>query len=186
VNAATARLIPHDDLGPGAVEAGVPIFIDRQLAGTFGAAGDWYMQGPWAKGEKTQGWQSRLTPAQTYRAAIAAINDATHQASGKVFADLTTADQDAMLKRLEKGEIALSGGVDAAGFFKIFLQNVMEGYFADPLYGGNRGMAGWKLIGFPGARYDQRAYVKTFGQAYPLAPVGIMGRPDWRANGDNR
>jgi gluconate 2-dehydrogenase gamma chain len=179
VKAAVARMIPKDDLGPGAVEAGVPIFIDRQLASDFGKASDWYMQGPWAKGEKTQGYQSRMTPAQMYRAAIKAIDEATNQASKKSFANLAAADQDAFLKKLEKGDVALSGGVDAKGFFTLFLQNVMEGFFADPLYGGNRGMAGWKLIGFSGARYDQRAYVKTYGQPYPLPPVGIMGRPDW-------
>ena len=44
---------------------------------------------------------------------------------------------------------------------------------------GNRGMAGWKLIGFPGAHYDQRPFVKTYGQPYPLPPVGIKGRPEW-------
>ncbi|MFV4649144.1 gluconate 2-dehydrogenase subunit 3 family protein, partial [Mycobacterium tuberculosis] len=83
------------------------------------------------------------------------------------------------LKKLEKGEVQLADGVDAAGFFKLLLQNVMEGFFSDPLYGGNRGMAGWKLIGFSGARYDQRAYVKTYGQPYPLPPVGVTGRPEW-------
>ncbi len=180
VQAAVERMIPNDALGPGGVEAGVPIFIDRQLAGAFGAASDWYMQGPWAKGETTQGWQSRMTPAQLYRAAIAAIDDAVQRTSSTTFAMLPAADQIAFLKRLEAGTASLSGGVDPAGFFKVLLQNVMEGYFADPLYGGNRDMAGWKLIGFPGARYDQRAYVTTYGKAYPLPPVGILGRPGWR------
>ena len=61
VEAASARMIPSDALGPGALEAGVPVFIDRQLAGDFGNATRMYMQGPWAKGEKTQGYQSRFT-----------------------------------------------------------------------------------------------------------------------------
>ncbi len=75
IEAATARLIPKDDLGPGAREAGVPLFLDRQLAGAFGRAARWYMQGPWAKGTPTQGYQSRMTPAELYRAAIKAIDD---------------------------------------------------------------------------------------------------------------
>ncbi len=180
VIAACARIIPKDDLGPGAVEAGVPLFIDRQLAGDFGKAADLYMQGPWAKGEKTQGYQSRMTPAQMYRAAVPAINTAAnHQYRGD-FSALKPGQQDDFLKALEKGDVQLSGGVDAKGFFTILMQNVIEGYFADPLYGGNRDMAGWKLIGFPGARYDQRAYVKAYGQPYPLPPVGIMGRADWK------
>ena len=180
VTAACARIIPKDNLGPGAVEAGVVLFIDRQLAGDFGKASDMYMQGPWAKGEKTQGYQSRMTPAQMYRAAIPAINAATnHQYKGD-FSALKTGQQDDFLKAMEAGNVQLSGGVDAKSFFTMLLQNVTEGYFSDPLYGGNRDMVGWKLIGFPGARYDQRAYVKSYGQPYPLPPVGIMGRPDWK------
>lgn len=183
ITAACARIIPKDDLGPGAVEAGVPIFIDRQLAGAFGKADDWYMQGPWPKGEKTQGYQSRLNPAQLYRAAIASIDDETRRGFKKAFADLGVGDQDAVLKRLEAGNLPMSGGADATSFFTLFLQNVLEGYFADPLYGGNRDMVGWKLIGFSGARYDQRPFVKTYGQRYPLPPVAIMGRPEWGRNG---
>jgi gluconate 2-dehydrogenase gamma chain len=61
----------------------------------------------------------------------------------------------------------------------MFLQNVIEGFFSDPIYGGNRDMAGWKLIGFSGARYDQREFVLAYGKPYPLPPVGISGRPGW-------
>jgi gluconate 2-dehydrogenase gamma chain len=179
VEAASERMIPKDELGPGAIEAGVPIFIDRQLAGDFGKATNWYMQGPWRTGETTQGYQSRYTPAQMYRAAIAAIDKATQHASNAAFAKLTGADQDAFLKRLASGEQQLEG-VDAKSYFKLLLQNVMEGFFSDPLYGGNRDMAGWKLIGFPGARYDLTAYVTQYGKPFPLPPVGITGRPAWK------
>ncbi len=178
VEAAAARMIPKDELGPGALEAGVPIFIDRQLAGDFGKAASWYMQGPWDSGLPTQGYQSRHTPAQMYRAAIAAVDKATQNASNNAFAKLSGADQDAFLKRLASGDQQLEG-VDSNAWFKLFLQNVMEGFFSDPIYGGNRDMAGWKLIGFPGARYDMSAYVKQYGKAYPLPPVGIGGRPAW-------
>ena len=178
VEAAAARMIPKDELGPGALEAGVPIFIDRQLAGDFGKASSWYMQGPWDTGLPTQGYQSRYTPAQMYRAAIAAIDKATQNASNNAFARLGGDDQDAFLKRLASGDQQLEG-VDSKGYFKLLLQNVMEGFFSDPLYGGNRDMAGWKLIGFPGARYDMSAYVKQYGKPYPLPPVGITGRPAW-------
>ena len=180
IEAATARIIPADALGPGAVEAGVPIFIDRQLSGEFGQATRWYMQGPWAKGEKTQGYQSRYTPAQMYRAAISAIDGEAGRASNTSFAKLKGEDQDAFLKRLESGEVQFAD-VDAKAFFTLFLQNVMEGFFCDPIHGGNRGMAGWKLIGFPGARYDHRDYVLQYGKPYPLPPVSIAGRPGWSA-----
>jgi len=179
IEAAAARLIPEDDLGAGAVEAGVPHFIDRQLAGEFGQGTRWYMQGPWAKGEPTQGYQSRLTPAGMYRAGVKAIDTATAQAfSGKTFAQLAAPDQDVFLGQLEKGQINLDG-VDAKTFFAMLLQNVIEGFWSDPLYGGNRDMVGWKLIGFPGARYDNTPFVEQHGQAYPLPPVGLKGRPAW-------
>ncbi|MDB5459910.1 MAG: twin-arginine translocation pathway signal protein [Caulobacteraceae bacterium] len=180
IEAAAARLIPKDELGPGALEAGAAFFLDRQLAGDYGQGGRWYMQGPWAKGEPTQGYQTRMTPAQLYRAAIKAIDDAAGRANGgKTFAKLGPAQQDALLRQLEAGQIALDGGVDAKTFFAQLLQNTLEGFFSDPIYGGNRDMAGWKLIGFPGVRYDNTPFVKAYGQPYPLPPVGIGGRPEW-------
>ena len=179
VTAAVARLIPADDLGPGAVEAGVPTFIDRQLAGPYGRGERWYMQGPWSAGAPTQGWQTRLTPAGLYRAAIKAVDAAVvRESRGGSFAKLAPADQDAFLQRLEKGDVALDG-VDAKAFFAQLLQNTLEGFWSDPIYGGNRDMAGWKLIGFPGARYDNSEFVAQHGQKYPLPPVGIKGRVEW-------
>jgi len=79
VSAAVGRLIPADDLGPGAVEAGVPVFIDRQLAGPYGRGERWYMQGPWGPGVATQGWQTRLTPAGMYRAVPSALYSTLRQ-----------------------------------------------------------------------------------------------------------
>jgi len=179
VSAAVGRLMPADELGPGAVEAGVPVFIDRQLAGTYGRGERWYMQGPWGQGTPTQGWQTRLTPAGMYRAAIRSI-DAVVARGGKAatFAKLAPAEQDAFLKRLESGAVRLDG-VDAKDFFKQLLQNTLEGFWSDPIYGGNRDMVGWKLIGFPGARYDHSEFVGKHGARYPLPPVGIRGRVEW-------
>ena len=179
INAAVARLIPADDLGPGAAEAGVPTFIDRQLAGPYGRGERWYMQGPWGPGLPTQGYQTRLTPAGLYRAAIKAIDAAVvRESRGGSFAKLAAADQDAFLQRMEKGDVALDG-IDAKAFFAQLLQNTMEGFWSDPIYGGNRDLAGWKLIGFPGARYDNSEFVTQYGQAYPLPPVGLKGRVEW-------
>lgn len=179
VEAAVARLIPADELGPGAKEAGAAYFIDRQLMGAFGNAASWYMQGPWSDGEETQGYQSRMTPAQLYRAAIKAIDQhCRDNFNGKSFSALDPDQQDKVLTGLEKGDIKLDA-VKSKSFFEVFLQNTIEGFFSDPLYGGNRDMVGWKLIGFPGARYDYRPYVKQHNTKLSLAPVGIMGRPGW-------
>lgn len=180
LSAAVARLIPADDLGPGALEAGAVVFIDRQLAGEYGRAARWYMQGPWAKGEKTQGYQSRYTPAGMYRAAVREIDQAVaDEKRAASFARLGADDQDRWLKDLEDGKPQLPS-VDAKGFFQMLLQNTQEGFWSDPIYGGNRDMVGWKLIGFPGARYDHSAFVGRHNERYPLPPVGLKGRPEWK------
>ncbi len=79
---------------------------------------------------------------------------------------------------LEKGGIELEG-VDGKSFFETLLKDVQEGFFADPLYGGNKDMCSWKIIGFPGARYDYRDWVLRHNERYPLPPVSIMGRVAW-------
>jgi gluconate 2-dehydrogenase gamma chain len=179
IDAAVSRLIPADDLGPGAKEAGVTTFLDRQLAGGFGQGRTWYMQGPWADGTPSQGFQSRMTPAQIYRAAIKAVDEHCRRHFGsKPFVELSSEDQDKILTGLEKSEIELEG-VKAKTFFDMLLQNTVEGFFCDPIYGGNVDMVGWKLIGFPGARYDYRDYVSRHGEKFSLPPVGLKGRPEW-------
>ena len=179
LNAAVSRLIPADELGPGALEAGCVLFIDRQLAGEYGRAESWYMQGPWLEGEAEQGFQSKMSPGETYRAGMRAVDaHCRTRFDGKVFNALTFLQQEELLTELEKGKVKLPD-VSAKGFFALLLQNTQEGFFADPLYGGNRDMAGWKLIGFPGARYDHRAVVGKHGEPYRLPPVSILGRPAW-------
>jgi gluconate 2-dehydrogenase gamma chain len=180
IEAAVARLIPNDDVGPGAVEAGVPLFLDRQLAGRFGQGDHFFLGGPWAKGTPQQGYQSRFSPAQLYRAAIAAIDQYVGaHFSGAAFSRIATDDQDTVLKGLESGDVALDGGVDSKAFFTMFLQNTKEGYFSDPIYGGNKDMGAWKMIGFPGAHYDYKEWVPRHGERVPYAPVGFRGRPGW-------
>ena len=184
IEAAVARLIPDDPIGPGAVEAGVPFFLDRQLAGRFGRGDHYFLGGPWSKGTPEQGYQSRFSPAQYYRAAIAAIDRfLAGSASGAAFAKLLASDQDTVLKALESGATQLDGGVEAKTFFAMLLQNTKEGYFSDPIYGGNRNMGAWKMIGFPGAHYDYTDWVLRHGERVPIAPVGLKGRPGWTEGG---
>ncbi len=179
--AAVGRLIPNDAVGPGAVEAGVPFFLDRQLAGKFGRGDHYYLVGPWAKGTPEQGYQSRFSPAQLYRAAIAAIENYVGTSyQGANFGELVAADQDGVLKGLESGTIKLDGGVDSKTFFAMLLQNTKEGYFSDPIYGGNKDMAAWKMIGFPGAHYDYKSWVSRHGERVPFPTVSMKGRAGWR------
>jgi gluconate 2-dehydrogenase gamma chain len=184
IEAAVARLIPNDEVGPGAVEAGVPFFLDRQLAGRFGQGDHYFLGGPWPKGTPEQGYQSRFNPAQLYRAAIAAIAKYVGASfNGVAFAQLPTEEQDTVLKGLESGEIKLEDGVDSKTFFGMLLQNTKEGYFSDPIYGGNKDMAAWRMIGFPGAHYDYKEWVTRHGERVPFAPVGFKGRPGWTEGG---
>src|SRR5882672_1491502 len=180
VDAFVERLIPTDDLGAGAKDAGVTTFIDRQLTGPYGGH-DWlYMQGPFSLTPlPSQGLQSPLTPRQQYRlglAALASYCNATF--GGRGFAQLNPDEQDKLLTGMEKSEVKLPG-FDSRMLFNAVHTNTMEGYFADPIYGGNRDMAGWKLVGFPGVRYDFRDVIDKPNQAYTLPPVGIQGRPAW-------
>ena len=176
IDAVVSRLIPNDELGPGAKEAGVTAFIDRQLGGPYGRAQTWYMQGPWREGTEEQGYQLKLAPAEVYRTAIQDIDEYCRRTyDSKKFAQLDGATQDKVLHGLEKGDIKLAR-ISAKQFFDILWHNTQEGFLADPMYGGNKDFAGWKLIGFPGPRYNYVAEIGDYGKRYAMAPVGIMGR----------
>lgn len=181
VEAAVDRLIPRDERGPGGKDAGCAVFIDRQLAGPYGRAAGLYMKPPFMPGVATQGYQMPDAPAARYRAGLKALVEYVKATfSGRSFSELVPADQDKVLAGLEAGSIALND-VKGAEFFGLLLQNTQEGFFADPIYGGNRDMSGWKLVGFPGARYDYRDWVDRHNEVYPLPPVSIMGRAEWTA-----
>jgi len=184
VEALVDRLIPPDPQTPGGKDAGCAVFIDRQLAGPYGTAEGLYMRGPFADGTPQQGDQSPLSPAARYRQALAALDKycrATY--AGKPFAQIPDNEKDKFLSGLEKGQMHLEG-TNGRAFFELLLQNTREGFFADPVYGGNRDMVGWKMIGYPGARYDYRDWVERHNERYPLPPVGISGRPEWVRKAD--
>ncbi len=179
VGAIADRFLPPDDLGPGGRDAGCAVFIDRQLAGPYGRAEWWYMAGPFGDSTPSQGYQHPDGPAAQYRRGLAALNaHARDHFGGRYFHQLGTEEQDALLAALEQGRLGLRG-IDEKYFFGLLLDNVTEGFFADPIYGGNRDMAGWKLVGFPGTRYDYRDVVARPNQPYTLPPVALTGRPEW-------
>jgi len=175
IEAIVDRLIPADALSIGGREAGCAIFLDRQLSGPYGQSTVQYLAGPEARGTPQQGPQATHTIAVGYRKGLAALaRHCAAQPGGKAFAELAPATQDALLRGLESGSIPLDGA-DGVNFFNRLLANTREGYFADPIYGGNKGMAGWKLVGFPGARYDYRDFIGRRGEALGLAPVSLIG-----------
>ncbi len=137
------------------------------------------MRPPFVDGTAQQGAQSPLTPAARYRQALAALDKYCKSSfAGKGFAALSDQQKDQIISGLEKGPLQLEG-TSAKAFFELLQQNTREGFFADPIYGGNRDMVGWKMIGFPGARYDYRDWVDHHNERYPLPPVSIAGRPAW-------
>jgi gluconate 2-dehydrogenase gamma chain len=181
VEALVDRLIPSDPKTPGGKDAGCAVFIDRQLAGPFGDSRGLYMRPPFQDGDPQQGPQSPLTPAMRYRRSLAALDKYCHATfAGKPFHALTADQQDKIISGLEHGQVTLEDA-SGRGFFDLLLQNTQEGFFADPIYGGNRDLKGWQMIGFPGARYDYRNWVQRHNEKYPLPPVGIGGRPAWTA-----
>ncbi len=179
VEAMVDRLIPPDPETPGGKDAGCAVFIDRQLAGQYGRSDDPYMLGPFHPGTKEQGEQSQQTPSQRYRAAIGALDRHCRSAfSGAAFARLSDQQKDTVLKGLEDGSLKLED-VDGKDFFHMLLIDTQQGFFADPVYGGNKDMASWKMIGFPGARYDYRDWVHRHNERFPLPPVSIRSHPNW-------
>ncbi|KFE57939.1 gluconate 2-dehydrogenase subunit 3 family protein [Pseudomonas syringae] len=174
--AACDRLIPSDQVGPGAVELGVPEFLDRHMQTPYANGGIWYMQGPFVEAAPEFGYQGRLTLRETLRVGIKAFDASCVKAfSGKTFAQLSTAQQEELLKSAESGKLALED-ISSKLFFTNLLNEVRNGYFADPSHGGNKNMGAWKMIGYPGMRADYMDWVTVRDRPYPLPPVDLAGR----------
>lgn len=175
INAASEQLIPTDELGPGAIASGVPEFIDRQMDTPYGHGSLWYQQGPFITDQAPElGYQGRLTPREILRLGIAACDSWCRREHGKAFAELGDEIQVQVLGQLEAGKVPMAEQGSGL-FFSQLLKNTREGYLADPIYGGNRDMVGWKMIGFPGARADFMDWIDHPGERYPLGPVSING-----------
>ena len=162
VSAATARIFPSDENGPGAPECGVVIYIDRQLAGAYGRDRYRYTQPPFQAGSAEQGYQGKSTPREIYREGISQL--------GKDFDGLTPNDQDFKLR-----------GIENTYFFQLLRQHTIEGMFCDPMHGGNVDMIGWQIIGYPGPYMSWSDHVdQHYGRPYrpkPRSLSEVVGRP---------
>ena len=156
IAAAAARIFPSDETGPGAREAGVAIYIDRQLAGPWGRDRHRYTHEPFEDSAPPDfGYQGKATPQQIYREALKDLNG---------FIGLTASEQDEKLKQIEGTE-----------FFSLLRRNTIEGMFCDPIHGGNVDMVGWQLIGYPGPRMSNYGDVdRHFGQAFRPKPASLQ------------
>jgi len=154
ITAACARIFPSDASGPGATEANVVIYIDRQLAGPYGRDKYRYTKGPWVESYPEHGYQDKASPGETYREGLKMLGD---------FASLSPADQDTKLRSIEK-----------LHFFQLLRQHTIEGMFCDPMHGGNAGLIGWQLVGYPGPQMSYRDEVdKHFGQPWRPKPASL-------------
>jgi len=153
VAAAAERIFPSDAGGPGATEAGVVIYIDRQLAGPYGRDQFRYTEPPWTESVPEHGYQGRDTPREIYRAGIARLGE---------FAELSTERQDERLRAIE-----------TSVFFQMLRRHTIEGMFCDPHHGGNANMIGWQLIGYPGPRMSYRDEIGTNPSPPKRRPVSL-------------
>ncbi len=171
--AAADTIIPADQLSPSGGDCGVANFIDRQLAGAYGTGARLYRQGPFPKGKPEQGYQLSLTPREFFRAGIASANEFTRKAYGKDFDRLNDEQRITALKAMEEGKAEFKG-FGSTMFFNALLLITMEGFFADPIYGGNRDMASWKMVGYPGLPATYRNDIRKYlGKIYDKPPRSI-------------
>ncbi|MEK4556254.1 gluconate 2-dehydrogenase subunit 3 family protein [Jeotgalicoccus sp. FSL K6-3177] len=150
--AATERIYPEDDNGPGAIELGVPYFIDRQLYGTWGTNGTDYRMGPFEPmASDTHGRQEKLTRGEMFILGIRRLREYAVEEHDEEFVKLDGDTQDEVLKAFESGDVEIPG-MRAEAFFSLLRNTTIEGVYADPVYGGNKNMEGWKMIQYPGPR----------------------------------
>lgn len=173
--AAVDHLIPSDAEGPGAVELGVPEFIDRHMQTPYAAGDIWYMQGPYLDAGPQFGYQGRLPLRDIMRVGIKAFDDHCRSAfGGKAFAELSQEQREAVLKEADGGKLKFTE-ISAKTFFDNLLTETRTGYFSDPKYGGNKDMGAWKMIGYPGARADYLDWVGVRDRPYSLPAVDLSG-----------
>ena len=154
IASATSCILPTDDSGVGAHEAGVTIYIDRQLAGSWGRDRYRYTQAPFEEVSTEFGYQGKATPREIYRQGLKKL---------KGFAQLNTEAQDQALREIE-----------STLFFSLLRQHTIEGMFSDPIHGGNINMVGWQLVGFPGPRMSNYDDIdKHYGEAFRPQPTSL-------------
>ncbi len=174
VEALVDHMIPADQYTAKGTDLGINVYIDRALAGGWGKGERLYMQGPWKKGQPSQGYQLPLVPAELYRAGIAATNAHCRSTYGKAFDRLEAKQREEVLVGLSTGKVTFPDGLPVRDFWSVLYQTLMEGMFSDPIYGGNRDKAGWRMIGFPGAIAVNRENVAKFrDKPFPVDPAGI-------------
>lgn len=173
LSAATERLFPENKDGPGAIELGIPYFIDKQLAGSWGNNAKEYMRGPFIQTQQVQNpninqdsqgpntetqsptptprYQTRLTRSEVFLIGLRKLETVAQNQFGTKFVDAEDSQQDEVLTMFEANEVDLAG-VSSETFFHLLLKTTIEGAYSDPVYGGNKDMMGWRMKEYPGPR----------------------------------
>ncbi|MFP7485139.1 gluconate 2-dehydrogenase subunit 3 family protein [Priestia filamentosa] len=151
LSAATERIFPEDENGPGAIQLGVPYFIDHELASGYGHNDREYMKGPFFLGSEFQGYQSPLKRRDLFLKGLRKIEEVSKNDYNASFVDLEDEQQDELLTKFEEDKVEIKG-VKASFFFNTLISATFSGAYADPLYGGNADMEGWNMKEFPGAQ----------------------------------
>lgn len=172
---ATERIFPEDENGPGAIGLGVPYYIDHQLAGKWGINAKDYRYGPFYDGERVQGYQSQLKYHQIYDLGIEAIEKHSQATFNEKFVALEGEQQDEVLVALEKDEVKIPG-LKSSFFFEILRKSTLEGVYADPLYGGNKDMQGWKMKEYPGVQMVYSAEQVKSEEFIKVQPASLHDR----------
>jgi len=154
VEAACERIFPRDANSPGATDAAVVIYIDRQLAGPYGRDKYRYLKGPFVESAPEHGYQGKQNPRDEYRLGVRALGEFTNLSIDKQIAKLRS--------------------IEGTRFFSLLRAHTIEGMFCDPVHGGNANLAGWKLIGYPGPRMSNWSDIdKHYGEAWRPRPASL-------------
>lgn len=149
LSAATELIFPKDNIGPGAIELGVPFFIDKQLITEWGINAMDYMSHPFQEGEVP------LNRQNIFMIGIRRLNSFSEEEFDSKFLDLDDERKVNILTQFENNEVEVDY-IDSSSFFSLLRQSTIDGVYADPLYGGNKNMEGWKMKEFPGAQLSYR------------------------------
>ena len=164
VEALVDHMVPADELTPKGTDIGINIYIDRALAGGWGKGDRLYMQGPWKQRRAEPG----LPAAAHARAALSRRHRGDQRAlpqdlrQDRSTRSTENAARGGAGRAVAAGKITFDSGPPARVFWTTLYQTVMEGMFSDPIYGGNRNKAGWKLIGFPGVIAVHRENIEKY------------------------
>lgn len=143
---ATEMIYPEDDNGPGAIQLGVPYFIDKQLAGQWGENSNDYRQGPFTNESIDE---SSLTRGQIFLLGIRKVNEYSNEQYEEDFIDTSDDNKIKILQDFEKDNVE-TAVIKSSIFFELLRKATFEGAYSDPLYGGNKNMEGWKMKEYPG------------------------------------